>query len=221
MSIGMVRTLLAATLMASTFCVQNAVSADLSGGNDNSYGRSHNTWQGFYLGALVGAERANFNTSMLNPVSNFDMGAVAFQGGGFLGHNWQWWKFVAGVELDGVVSKLDKENIISGVKYAGASDWKFSMRGRVGVALDNVLLYTTAGLAASKVDFSKDLYTGSQSTTGVVAGIGADIKLLDMLFVRGEYMYSGFAKTNFTLQNANVTTELTGHALRAGVGVKF
>ncbi len=217
MHIRMLRKLLSLAIIVGTVLPMQAVAADYS----ESFPRSAATWQGFYLGALTGAESTNIHTQEFMPSANFDMNASAYQLGGFAGHNWQWWRLVAGVEVDTAISKADHQTLISGIQYAASTDWKYSMRGRLGVTFDSILLYTTAGVAATTVDMKRQLQSASQTETGIVLGVGADVRVFDMVFVRGEYVYTGMTKTNFNLNTTPVSAELTGHALRAGVGLKF
>ena len=93
------------------------------------------SWTGPYLGGNLGYEWGNVSNNPTRP--------SGFEGGIEGGYNWQTGQFVFGGEAD--------------LQLSGASDtfapWKFSnpwfgtLRGRAGVAISNVLMFGTAGVA--------------------------------------------------------------------------
>ena len=98
------------------------------------------SWAGPYLGGTLGYEWGDVSNNPTHP-----SGAAGGIDGGF---NWQHGNFVYGGEAD--------------INLSGAEDtfapWQFSnpwfgtLRGRAGVAVGNVLLYGTAGLAYGESD---------------------------------------------------------------------
>src|ERR1700733_2498209 len=93
------------------------------------------SWMGPYLGANLGYEWGEVSNNPTKPSGIF--------GGIQAGYNWQFGQFVTGIETD--------------IQASAASDtfapWQFSnawfgtLPGRPCVALGNVLLFATAGLA--------------------------------------------------------------------------
>ena len=98
-----------------------------------------NSWAGFYIGAMGGY--AQENTSDVGALS----GGFA---GGTVGYNWQSGNLVLGVEADAAWTDIGATVGIVGL--ASASDKIRDMgtvRGRIGYAFDQVLVYGTGGYA--------------------------------------------------------------------------
>lgn len=118
-------------------------------------------WSGFYIGGHVGYGGADFDG---RAVGRDPAGAVVFDasddfnadgivGGLHGGFNWQVGSFVLGVEGD--VSFVDWSDSAIYLDGTGAEvgrarvdvDFLASVRGRLGMALDTLLLYGTGGIA--------------------------------------------------------------------------
>ncbi len=95
-----------------------------------------------------------------------------------------------------------------------------SIRGRVGVDLNPVLVYGTGGVAASSVKI-KNGPTGNDDSTllGWTAGVGAETMVTDNITARVEYRYSDYGKKTFN--GAGVRSGFEDHSVRVGMGVKF
>src|SRR5690242_7983468 len=92
-------------------------------------------WAGAYAGLNLGYEWGKVTNSGIDP--------SGIAGGGQIGYNWQTGQFVFGVETDLQVSGADD----TFAPYKFSNPWFGTLRGRAGFAIDNVLLYATAGLA--------------------------------------------------------------------------
>lgn len=125
------------------------------------------TWSGFYLGGNIGAVWPD-----TDEVELFDNDAKLI-GGGHLGFNWQGpSSWVIGVEGD--------------VNFAEDIDYLASVRGRLGYALGNTLLYGTGGVAFVGLD------NGFDDETGWVAGGGIETKVRPNLSLGLEALYYDF-----------------------------
>jgi outer membrane immunogenic protein len=125
-------------------------------------------WTGFYLGANAGI--AWNNSSVDNSFdldgtaadrlrNKIDGDQTAFTAGGLLGYNYQIDQIVLGVEADfnylgfsddskrsvDIIGSNEVDNITG--KSSFEADWFGTIRGRLGYAIDNVLIYGTGGLA--------------------------------------------------------------------------
>ena len=130
------------------------------------------TWTGFYAGVNAGW---GWRDSDREPVfltpgvgtpglagtllfSNNNDGG--FTGGGQIGYNYQIGSFVLGVETDIQWADTDRNQevvfvpaagfagtFVPGVFNSNSPEWWGSLRARVGVAIDRVLIYGTGGLA--------------------------------------------------------------------------
>jgi outer membrane immunogenic protein len=130
------------------------------------------TWTGFYVGVNAGwGWREDDNEAvLLTPgagtpglagtlaFSNGDDGG--FTGGGQIGYNYQIGTFVIGLETDIQWADTGEDQtavflpgtgftgtFVPGVFESNAPEWWGSVRARLGVAIDRVLIYGTGGLA--------------------------------------------------------------------------
>jgi outer membrane immunogenic protein len=129
------------------------------------------TWTGFYAGLNAGWGWRNDDEEsvFIAPGPGVvipgtlvfpDNGDGGFTGGGQIGYNWQFGSFVVGAEADIQWADTDEnENVafipatgfagtfVPGVFDSNAPEWWGSVRARLGVAFDRVLVYATGGLA--------------------------------------------------------------------------
>ena len=166
------------------------------------------SWTGCYIGANAGNKSASTSNGVVSiapavgpagpsPASsiNNDTSASTNFGGGQLGCNYQMGWLVLGVEGDGEGQAYHATRTVAGVPPAlfvpgdafdYRSDWQASIRGRMGIAYDRLLIYVTGGgglinlkvnsnfvaLTAGGVNFPAALATASTSLTGTTAGGG-------------------------------------------------
>ncbi|MEI7599722.1 MAG: outer membrane beta-barrel protein [Aestuariivirga sp.] len=121
-------------------------------------------WTGFYLGANAGIAWNNSGVDNnfdvdgdgINDLTNKIEGdQTAFTAGGLVGYNYQIDQIVLGVEADFNYLGFSDNNSRSAVTQFGdltakssfEADWFGTIRGRLGYAIDNVLIYGTGGLA--------------------------------------------------------------------------
>ncbi len=154
-------------------------------------------WSGFYVGAMGGY--GSENTSDQFAIK----GGFA---GGTVGYNWQFGQFVAGIEADGAWADINNSvtQVFPGVGTLTASaklDALATIRGRFGVAVDQVLLYGTAGLALADAKVGATApgvaLSDSQTLTGWTAGAGVEWMFLPHWSVKGEYLYRSFGGQTF------------------------
>ncbi|QWG22985.1 hypothetical protein KMZ93_24055 [Bradyrhizobium sediminis] len=190
---------------------------------------SASSWAGFYLGAHAGYGWGNdpgTEPLILFPGigSTATLGGVnskGWVGGGQLGYNWQYGRFVTGLEIDLSAADISGSSntatatmavpaaTLSGrfdenVKYLGTA------RGRLGwLATDNLLFYGTAGLAWERLERTKIQnettpagITNATSTSpsdrfGWVAGVGGEMMLGSTNWIgRLEYLHYDFGRIN-------------------------
>jgi outer membrane immunogenic protein len=154
-------------------------------------------WSGFYIGAMGGYGKEN---------SGDQFAIKGGFGGGTVGYNWQYSQFVFGIEGDGAFADINNSvtQIFPGVGAITASakvDALGTVRGRFGVAFDQVLLYGTAGLALAdtKVGVTAPgvALSDSKTMTGWTAGAGVEWMFLPHWSVKGEYLYRSFSSQTF------------------------
>jgi len=171
-----------------------------------------NNWGGFYLGAMGGyAEK----------------GGLA---GGTIGYNWQTGGLVFGVEADGAWSNAKPNLAVTGaplgLTFADKIDAMGTVRGRIGYAFDQVLVYGTGGYAwaDNKVTATAPGVSSSDSHTlnGWAAGAGVEVMFAPRWSVKAEYLYRRFQTQTFVFPAAGVGLTVTDPAVNSvQVGVNY
>lgn len=164
-------------------------------------------WTGPYIGALVGIGSVEASGDAVRDVQGTDaiVGAT-FRDSGILGGLTVGWNFqdghiVYGLEGDvsfGTVDALLEDAFVPAttVNLEVKTDLFATIRGRVGVAADDIHIYGTAGLAILNGDLT--LSSGDFNTTqgftalGGVVGAGAELMVSDSVSVKAELLYAFF-----------------------------
>ena len=148
-------------------------------------------WSGFYIGAMGGY--GNNTDDQLGVKGGFV--------GGTVGYNWQFGQFVAGIEADGAWADLNSSASAFGITATAKVDALATVRGRFGVAIDQVLLYGTGGLAVADTKLGVSVLglgvTDTQTQTGWTAGAGIEWMFMPHWSLKGEYLYRSFSSQNF------------------------
>ncbi|MGA7803092.1 outer membrane protein [Bradyrhizobium sp.] len=144
-----------------------------------------NNWSGFYIGGMggYGQEDASGPGTMSGGF-----------GGGTLGYNWQMGSLVLGVETDAAGGDISASTGIAGLATGTAKiDALGTVRGRVGYAIDQVLLYGTGGFAWADTKLSVSTLgttiSDSNVLTGWTAGAGVEVMFAPKWSVKAEYLY--------------------------------
>lgn len=218
-------------------------------------------WTGFYIGGHAGWGWSNW-TSHANPLpqeafeifnetfNESNNGAVAGIHGGY---NYQFQSsLVAGVEADISWTDLKQSSTHQLQTFPGDAscptclgtmsrdvNWLSSLRGRLGFAANNLLLYVTGGAAwgdvsyNSRIVLARSAYDNPASSRSVefgwAAGAGLEYALAPNWIVRGEYLHyrlgDGANRTTFDAVsrlpfNTN-WTETKINVARVGLSYKF
>jgi outer membrane immunogenic protein len=220
------------------------------------------TWAGFYVGVNAGYGWADFKRTAtpgtgfnLGPAGNATIASIGtqtfkadgFTGGVQAGYNWQFGSFVLGIEAD--FNYIDAKRSFGPVltvptfpfnTYANTSklEWFGTVRPRLGVAFDRLLVYATGGLIYGSVKVT-DQYVflvgrglgGSSSSTrfGYTVGAGLEYAVTNNLTVKAEYLFGDLGKTTYVhgtlpaFADAGFThqNKTTLNVVRAGVNYKF
>jgi outer membrane immunogenic protein len=138
-----------------------------------------NNWTGFYLGAMGGY--AQENSDGLGSLS----GGFA---GGTVGYNWQMGNVVLGIEADAAWADV---GATVGVVESRIRDMG-TVRGRVGYAFDQVLVYGTGGYAWADNRLSIAGLSDSKVHSGWTLGAGVEVMFAPKWSVKAEYLYRSF-----------------------------
>jgi len=176
------------------------------------------TWSGPYAGGFVGYNFANFDQS---GGASFDGEGVV--GGVYAGYSLQTERFVYGIEADVGASDQDAGgfNVATGVPISAESTAFGSLRARVGVAYDPILLFATGGVAVSNQELTLRGANDDQTHVGYTVGAGVEAKVADGVTSRVEYRYSNFDSKTYDLGNVSVSSGFDEHSIRAGLALKF
>jgi outer membrane immunogenic protein len=165
------------------------------------------SWTGPYLGGNLGYQWGDTTRNPTNP--------SGIAGGVQGGYNWQTGQFVFGAEAD--------------IAASGASDtfapWKFSnrwfgtLRGRVGYAFNNILVYGTGGIAAGDGHAEMGVASESKTHFGWTAGVGMEVGLTPNLSARVEYLFIDLADKPYALTGTSNGFESS--LLRLGFNYRF
>jgi outer membrane immunogenic protein len=190
-------------------------------------------WTGFYAGVHGGYGTGDHN-------SDWDWGYETYSydlSGGFggvqIGYNHQFAsQWVAGVEADFSLSSLDHSFIDGAWTVEAKVDWFGTLRGRLGYAFDNALVYGTAGAAYGRVKLDEawmnqgNSYAISHADThwGWTAGAGLELGISRNVTLKAEYLYVDLGTSSRALDMndyRNLDVEAKFHAFKAGLNYRF
>ena len=198
-------------------------------------------WSGAYLGAEIGYGWGRDHihdenrTDPFSPVGASDYsdhfnlnGAL---GGIYAGYNFQRGNWVYGIDGDIEASGVNGDNPDwdFGDNTTARIRWQGSLRGRVGYAFSNNLVYASGGLALG--DIKTEYFDGpdkdSYSTikAGWTVGAGFEHAFTPNWIARIDYRYTDFGRvtdwTKTTDPNWNERNDLTQHSIQVGLAYKF
>jgi outer membrane immunogenic protein len=200
------KTLMAGASAVAIFAAQAVVSGEAQafGGDPSS------PWNGFYMGAHVGAAQNNWDgvydiTSTEDAVFFEDLQKTGITAGLQIGYNMMMGRYLLGIEGDW--SWMDLHAVaeaVSDTEQATSNvDSLASIRGRLGVAVDEgqrALLYATAGFAWADADatfYSSGRASDTQVSfdyddVGGVVGGGVEWAASQSIRIRAEGLYYWF-----------------------------
>lgn len=174
-----------------------------------SYTTSAYNWMGPYLGVNVGYEWGRTSNNVTRP-----SGLI---GGVQGGYNWRYDQFVFGGEADIQISGAD--DIFAPWKFS--NPWFSTLRGRAGIAMNNILFYGTFGLALGSVT-GQNTFTGvseSKVHMGWTAGLGMEVGITTNWSAKAEYLYMDLAERGYAV--TGTSNGLSMNMLRIGVNYHF
>jgi outer membrane immunogenic protein len=216
-------------------------------------------WTGWYAGVNGGAA---FGRSQSVDVLETFNGASFFSGnfgtlkahgpfgGGQIGYNWQTGPFVLGIETDIQAADISDTQSVTIAPYLFAPnsisvttnsklDWFGTVRGRVGVAWDRLLIYATGGYAYGGLKYGLEMsetFGASAANNlsftrgGYAAGAGAEYAFAPNWSGKFEYQYLNLGSATITAQEFNngpipfavtTSTNFQYHTFRLGLNYHF
>ena len=167
--------------------------------------------------------------------------------GGVVGYDRQMNGVVLGLEGDMSWMNLDDHDtsIVAHVpstvphltfKTDDQMDWLSTIRGRIGIPFEHVLVYGTGGLAIADTSMNTSVVIRREGTlagatvdtkVGWTAGGGAELAIADHLTLKAEALYFDLGDVSVSATNPQTTIsidaekKITGVVARGGIGYKF
>jgi outer membrane immunogenic protein len=164
-------------------------------------------WAGPYV-ATLGYEWGGVDNNPAEP--------KGVAGGLEAGFNWQNGSFVYGGEADFSFSAAED----TFASWQFSNPWFGTVRGRAGIAVDNVLLFGTVGLAYGELTGTAfGAGSESHSNVGWVAGLGAELSFAPHWSAKAEWLYLDFDDRHFAVTGAN--NGLAANLVRLGLNHRF
>jgi outer membrane immunogenic protein len=202
-----------ATLSATTAFATAAFAADLAApySEPPAYNEPSvsSGWDGAYVGAHGGVAMPK-----LNPFSSNNGVAAGVQAG----YNSTVGRAVVGGEVEASYMG-DTEVRVNGGELKERH--RLAAKAKVGMPLDQTLIYGTAGLAMTNFRDNGDVSGPDGWKPGYIVGAGVEQKLTSNISARVEYNYTG--TPNVRSFNGGVASErdLHDHSVKAGLNYKF
>lgn len=168
---------------------------------------SYYNWAGAYGGVNVGYQWGKVKNTGTNP--------SGLEGGLQLGYNWQNGQFVYGAETDLQISGAD--DTFAPFKFS--NPWFGTLRGRAGMAMNNILFYGTLGLAYGGLKGENAGLSESKTHIGWTAGLGVEVGLTPQWSAKLEYLYADLSNRAYSITGTQ--NGLSTSILRVGVNYHF
>jgi outer membrane immunogenic protein len=193
------------------------------------------SWTGLYIGGQVGVQWGQTgwnrydvtNTTVIAPQLPYTNNGVT--GGGHIGYNYQLNQFVLGLEGDVEGTNYKGNGISNGNAWVNTTraDIEASIRGRAGIAWNQLLVYVTGGAAYENFHLTAQnppgiFYAGNDfSRIGWTAGGGVEYTFNSHWSMRIEDRISDFGHNTLFTGTENLREDLLDNRVEAGVSYKF
>jgi len=168
------------------------------------------TWTGFYAGVNAGYGWGSQKGSADAAYGSLDGAQI----GGTAGYNYQMGQIVLGMEGDMDWSNAKSTNGANVSKLNSVA----TARGRIGYAVDRVLLFTTGGYAGGAVERTLGAASASDWHNGYALGAGMEYAITNNVSAKAEYLYTDLSsKTDTGISRAGMTQ----NTVRMGVNYRF
>jgi len=199
-----------AAVIASVLATHVAVAADIV---RNPYPYTAPTypgysWVGPYFGLTLGYQWSSVSNSSARP-----SGAEAGMLGGY---NWQTGQFVYGIEGDLQLSAAND----TFASYKFSNPWFGTVRGRGGIAFNNILLFGSLGIAFGETQIGLN-NSGIETSAnfGWTGGLGMEVGLTPNWSAKAEYLFIDLSNQHYFL--TQTTNSFQSSVFRLGVNYRF
>jgi outer membrane immunogenic protein len=199
-------------------------------------------WTGFYVGVNVGGgvgrnRTVHPNTAAAGSAEQSNQSPAGVIGGGQAGYNWQFGRWLAGLETDVQASGQRTDYtcdascnpLFATARHTQEIGWFGTTRGRLGLIFGPTLSYITGGVAYGRVSTSVTVNDGpttvasnSRTKSGWTLGSGVEASLGGNWTGKIEYLYmnfgaQGYGLTTPVLGAQTVSSEIRNNVFRAGL----
>lgn len=195
---------------ALAFGISAAVAADLPRGSYQSPYASlppAYSWMGPYVGVNIGYQWGSTANNPTDP--------SGIEGGLQTGYNWQSGQFVFGGEAD--IQLSGSEDVFAPWKFS--NPWFGTVRGRAGMAVNNVLFYGTGGLAYGGLKGEISGLSETKAHVGWTVGAGVEVGFTPNWSAKIEYLYIDLTDRRYSVTGTD--NGLESNLLRFGVNYRF
>jgi opacity protein-like surface antigen len=178
-------------------------------------------WQGAYL--TFGLSSARIEQHPHVDTKHFGSADQEFGPYLALGYDWSFGDISLGALFDVEMTGGRDDLFMQGKGLVQESDWFATLRGRVGVPLnDQVRVFASAGMASMRVRstvVAAMMDTENQTANGFATGLGLEYQIAPGRHLTIEYLHAGFDRTEFEGSAAIVDPNVD--ALRLGYTIRF
>ncbi|MFA6266777.1 MAG: outer membrane protein [Pseudolabrys sp.] len=207
----MKKQILAMSMLAFAAATSAATAADMPRSPSPYYSQptpgSYYNWGGWYAGAIVGYQWGD--------VPNTNTKPSGILGGLTGGYNWQNGQFVFGGESDLQISSADD----TFAPYKFSNPWFGTLRARVGMAMNNILIYGTGGIAYGGLKGESGALSESKTHIGWTLGAGVEFGIAPQWSAKLEYLYADLSSRTYSI--TGVENGLESNFIRVGVNYHF
>jgi outer membrane immunogenic protein len=195
-------------------------------------------WTGFYIGGFGGyswagkvrGDNTDFDDDGADEIAAAPTIKGGF-GGGTLGYNWQMpgSQFVVGLEgeLAGASIKFSFADPADGSSMSYKVNMFGSVTGRVGYAVNDLLIYAKGGYAWARTKLSvedgADSFSASATHSGYTIGGGVEYRIAQNWSAKVEYLYADYGKATYgpAPDGDSGRAGLRNHAVKVGLNYHF
>jgi outer membrane immunogenic protein len=164
---------------------------------------TNSPFDGLYVGLHAGYSWQDTAGSFASLTTRTDLSGISLDSpiiGGQLGYNIKTGMVVVGIEGDATAHIDSSDSVINNAplvyqQLTGDVAYLASIRGRLGVVVDEVMYFATVGIGFAEFKFTENApatpFMGSLrlQESGVVYGGGVEFKIIEGVTLRGEYLH--------------------------------
>lgn len=183
-------------------------------------------WTGAYIGITGGYGWGTTRWTNNAAVTTGDFGTDGGMIGGTIGYNWQarGSNLVFGIEGDWSWADISGTTTAAcGTGCTSTVNWLATVRGRVGYAHNNFLLFASGGVAFADINkFIGGAVNTSQTEVGWTVGAGVEAALNRSWSAKVEYLFVSFDASDVFFAPTGIISNFNDiHIVRAGLNYRF